>query len=103
MQKISLNGQWEMKILGENVYGIEEAYMPATVPGSVYGALLALNKMPDPYYRDNELNALKLMENDFLYRTSFTVKEDMLSKDALLLVFEGIDTLADIYLNGPNI
>ena len=100
MVKIDLNGQWQLKILGENVYNIPQEWMPAQVPGSVYSTLLALGKMPDPYYRDNELTALKLMENDFVYETKFQVTDKMQAADALVLVFEGIDTLGDVYLNG---
>lgn len=34
------------------------------IPGSVYSFLLASGQMDDPYYRENELPALALMEND---------------------------------------
>ncbi len=100
MVKIDLGGEWQLKILGENVYNIPQEWMPAQVPGSVYATLLELGKMPDPYYRDNELTALKLMENDFVYETKVQITQEMLSGDALLLVFEGIDTLGEVYLNG---
>ncbi|MBR3825374.1 MAG: glycoside hydrolase family 2 protein [Lachnospiraceae bacterium] len=97
--KKDLGGQWKLKILGDNVFGISEEWMPAQVPGSVYSALLALDKMPDPHYRDNELQAVKLMENDFVFETSFRAEPELLAADALFLCFDGIDTLADIYLN----
>ena len=100
MKKMDLGGVWKLKVLGENVFQIPEEWMPAQVPGSVYSALLALDKMPDPYYRDNELQAVKLMENDFEYETTFVVEQELLDKDALFLCFDGVDTLADIYLNG---
>ncbi len=99
MEKMSLNGNWRMRILGENVYGIGEEWIPATVPGSVYGNLLEQGLMPDPYYRMNELDALKLMENDFQFRTVFSLTEEQIDGDFILLRFDGIDTLADIYLN----
>lgn len=99
MKTFDLCGDWKLKILGENVFGISEKWLSAKVPGSVYSALLELNLMPDPYYRDNELEALKLMENDFVYETTVQVTEEMLEGDALLLCFEGIDTLAEVYLN----
>ena len=38
-------------------------------------------------------------QQDFCYETTFTVSKEMLSCDALLLRFDGIDTLADIYVN----
>ncbi|WP_330587648.1 glycosyl hydrolase 2 galactose-binding domain-containing protein [Anaerocolumna sedimenticola] len=99
MLEMSLNGLWKMKINGQNVFDISEDYMEAKVPGTVYSTLLELGKMPDPFYRDNELKALKLMENDFTYTLNFDLSEEMLTKDALLLHFDGIDTLADIFLN----
>jgi beta-mannosidase len=100
MKTVSLNGTWKMKINGENVYGISSEYMPAKVPGSVYETLLSLGKMPDPFYRDNELDALKLMERDFTYETEFNLNKELLESDGLLLHFDGIDTLGEIYLNG---
>ncbi len=99
MKVFDLCGEWKLKILGENVYGISEEWLPARVPGSVYSTLLELGLMPDPYYRDNELEALNLMENDFVYETTVQVTDEMLEGDALLLCFEGIDTLAEVYLN----
>ena len=100
MIRKELNGIWKMRVLGENVYGIPEEYIDAAVPGSVYGALLEKGLMPDPYYRDNELDALKLMENDFEFLTEVEVEEELLAADGLLLRFDGLDTLADIYWNG---
>lgn len=100
MKKIDLCGNWRMKILGDNVYHIPEEWMDAKVPGSVYGTLLELGKMPDPYYRDNELDATRLMENDFIYETDVEITQDMLAYDGVMLRFEGIDTLGEVYLNG---
>lgn len=71
----------------------------AAVPGSVYNDLLENGLMEDPYYRDNELKALKIMENDFEYVTVFSAPEEILRKEKVLLHFDGIDTVADIYLN----
>nr|WP_300816640.1 glycoside hydrolase family 2 protein [uncultured Acetatifactor sp.] len=56
--------------------------------------------MPDPYYRDNELAATRLMENDFAYETAFTLDSEDREADRLFLRFDGIDTLADVYLDG---
>lgn len=99
MKKIDLCGKWRLMILGENIYHIPEEWMEAEVPGSVYGTLLKLGKMPDPYYRDNELDATKLMENDFVYETDMEITQEMLACDGVILRFEGIDTLGEVYLN----
>lgn len=100
MKKIDLCGTWRLKVLRENIYHIPEEWMEAKVPGSVYGTLLELGKMPDPYYRDNELDALKLMENDFVYETDVEITQEMLAYDGVMLRFEGIDTLGEVYLDG---
>lgn len=91
------------QILHENwrlqMPGLAET-VPAQVPGSVYADLLAAGKMEDPYYRDNEDAALALMEKDFLYAACFVPEEGILNCPTQVLRFEGVDTVADIRLNG---
>ncbi len=101
MEKMLLNGShWQMQILGgQDVYGVNGRRLPAVIPGSVYGNLLRQGLMPDPYDRMNELDALKLMENEFRFQTVFSLTGEQTAGDFLLLRFDGIDTLADIYLN----
>ena len=95
MKRIDIHQQWNMRICGER-----ETY-PAIVPGSVYCDLLRDGRMEDPYYRDNEDAALALMENDFEYTGTFDADEAALQDaDEVFLRFEGIDTIADIVLNG---
>lgn len=100
MDKYSLDGKWQLKILGENVYHIPESYVECTVPGTAFGTFVENGSMPDPYYRENELEAVQLGDNDFEYRKQFSLEAAQLETDRLLLVFEGIDTLADVTLNG---
>ena len=99
MQSLSLNGSWTLDVVsgaGEAVF----SNVPASVPGSVYSDLLAAELIPDPFWRDNETEALKLMEHCFRYARSFEVPEDLLACDRVLLRCEGLDTLADIEING---
>ncbi len=98
MLKIDTTISWKMKIIGE------DNYYPACVPGSVYSDLLNAGRLDDPYYRDNEMNALKLMDNDFEYIGTFdTDVKDIEDNDEIVLRFNGIDTIADVYLNGSEI
>lgn len=85
---------WHLWIDGEG-----EA-VPAAVPGSVYGDLLRAGRLEDPFYRDNEMQALALMEHDFVYRTTFDAQDDILNSNKVCLRCEGLDTLAELYLNG---
>lgn len=102
MEQMTLNGSnWRMRIVGEaDVYGVNGKEFPANIPGSVYGNLLEQGLMPDPYDGMNELEALRLMENDFVFETDFTLTEQQFAGDFLILRFDGIDTLAKVYLNG---
>ena len=93
MKKLSLNGSWTLQVSGW------DRAVPASVPGSVYHDLLTAGEIPDPFYRDNENEALKLMEHDFSYARSFEVPEALLACDAVLLRCEGLDTLATITIN----
>lgn len=88
-----LHDNWMMRVLGSR------GSIPVTVPGSVYYDLLGAGRMEDPYYRDNESKAFEVMENDFEYRTVFDAAE-VLECDQVLLRFEGIDTIGDLFLNG---
>ena len=94
MQKLTLTGDWTLQVSGW------DRAVAATVPGSVYHDLLAAGEIPDPFWRDNETEALKLMENDFTYSRSFTVPGALLDCERVLLRCEGLDTLADICVNG---
>jgi len=97
MIRTCLNGAWQMQIVGQ------ERVYDAQVPGSVYADLLRCGAMEDPFYRDNETQALALMDNDFVYRRDFELTADHLKCDALLLHCDGLDTLAEITLNGEKL
>jgi beta-mannosidase len=99
MKQQSLNGSWDLVFLGDSPFVGE--VIPAAIPGSVYSALLDAEKMPDPFWRDNELEALKLMDFDFVFTRSFDLEYPETGK--LLLVCEGLDTLCDLELNGAKI
>ncbi|WP_416147205.1 beta-mannosidase [Salipaludibacillus sp. HK11] len=93
MEKLLLNGVWNLRCT------TEEEWFEGNVPGSVYHDLLTKNKIEDPFYRDNEDKIKMLSENDYEYHRTFQVTDDLLKNDELELVFEGVDTLSEIYLN----
>ena len=94
MIKINLDNNWKMKRAGS------DNTVNATVPGSVYGDLLSAGLMEDPYWKDNEDEALKLMNYDYEYTTLFECDNFVLGSEKVVLHFDGIDTLADVFLNG---
>ncbi|HIT90439.1 MAG TPA: glycoside hydrolase family 2 protein [Candidatus Merdenecus merdavium] len=72
---------------------------PTSVPTSVYGTLMDQGAMDHPYWKANEEEARKLMEEDYQYSHTFSVDKTLLSYGQILLNFQGLDTLTDIYLN----
>ncbi len=96
MEKL-LDKGWRMRRVGA------DSWLPATVPGSVYGDLLLGGQMEDPFYRTNEDAALKLMDFDYEYNLRFDADADLLSCEDVRLKFDGLDTLADIVLNGEEV
>ena len=96
MVKQILNENWRMRRTGE-------PDQPAVVPGTVYTDLLRNGNMEDPFWRDNEIRALPLMEDDYEYEVCFDVRDELLKQDRILLHFDGLDTIADIYLNQEHL
>ena len=77
--------------------------LPCNVPFSMYGTLLAAGKINDPYYRDNEYALKPLSNEDYTFETTFEADKARLAKAYQLLRFEGIDTIATLYLNDIEI
>ena len=71
----------------------------ATVPGCVHTDLLANKLIDDPFYRDNEKKQQWIDKKDWEYRTTFKVTPATLARGNVELVFEGLDTYAQVYLN----
>ncbi len=96
MHTQSLSGPWRLEFAGQ-------APMTGNVPGSVYSFLLANGRMEDPFYRDNELTALAVMDNDFTFSRTFTVDPAVKACPKILLRCDGLDTICDILVNGTSV
>lgn len=96
-EQMNLGGAWRMREADS------ETWHSAHVPGSVYADLMADGTMPDPFWRENELDAFERMKKDYVYQRTFTVSEAQLAHAHVELVCEGLDTLAHVSLNGREI
>lgn len=96
-EQMNLGGAWRMREADS------ETWHSAHVPGSVYADLMADGTMPDPFWRENELDAFERMKKDYMYQRTFTVSEAQLAHAHVELVCEGLDTLAHVSLNGREI
>jgi len=74
-------------------------WYPASVPGCVHTDLLNNKLIDDPFYRDNEKNLQWIGKTDWEYQTTFNVTAEMLAQTNAELVFEGLDTYANVFLN----
>ncbi len=93
-----LISNWQFRKVGDT-----GGWMAATVPGTVHTDLLSNNKIPDPFYRDNESKIQWVDREDWEYQTNFTTSSLVLQRNHVELVFEGLDTYAEVYLNGTKI
>lgn len=96
-EQVNLGGAWRMREVDS------QTWHSAHVPGSVYADLMADGTMPDPFWRENELDAFERMKKDYVYQRTFTVTEAQLAHAHVELVCEGLDTLAHVSLNGREI
>lgn len=93
----SLSGPWEFRQRDT------QDWLPATVPGSAFTDLLALGRIPDPFVGDNERRVRWVAESGWEYRTGFACERALLSAEQVWLVFDGLDTLATVTLNGQEL
>jgi len=94
MYKQSLAGAWQFCQVGT------EEWLPGQVPGGVHTDLMALNRIPDPFVSDNEKRVQWVAEKDWTYRRTFSVSAELLAEAHVQLVCDGLDTLAQIEVNG---
>lgn len=87
-------------VTGEEVHQ-RLASIPAAVPGNFELDLMRENRLPNLYYGTNVLLAQRLENLHLYYTAQFDYRADA-DKDGFL-VFGGIDTVAEIYLDGKQI
>lgn len=111
--KTSLDGAWRMSYIQERDY-LKGEYCPTTVADAEKAANVIAAQVPgnyeldfmragiieDPFYG---LNIYKLREYETCHFWFWRDFEAKVTDDDAFLVFEGIDTIADIYLNGKLI
>ena len=96
MRARELNQNWTMRCVEDS------QWQEARVPGTVYTDLLRNGNMEDPYWKDNEDAICSLMEKDYEYQCTFQGEETEDLSNAFLR-FEGLDIVADIYLNNVHV
>jgi len=92
--RLNLDGVWQ---LAQDSGG---QVTRADVPGTVQSALLKAKQIPDPFGREAEKPILWIEDHSWTYTRSFTVGAELLERRHIVLRCEGLDTLADVSVNG---
>lgn len=88
-----INQGWSFK------QGRGNNWYPATVPGVVQTDLMDNQIIEDPFFRLNERAIQWVDKEDWEYKTTLKVDDELYNKDNIELDFKGLDTYADVYLN----
>lgn len=97
MGKLNLNGEWRLKSSNKNIDII------ATVPGDVSNDLKQAKIIQDPYYGENYKNTGFINKTEWSLKTEFIVTQELKNSKRVELVFKGVDTYANVFLNNKLI
>ncbi|SDI20424.1 beta-mannosidase [Chryseobacterium jejuense] len=78
----------------------DKNWLPAKIPGTVHLDLMANKIIPDPFKDENEKKVQWVENEDWDYQTNFEISFKEFDYDHIDLVFNGLDTFSEIYLNG---
>ncbi|MGR4863313.1 beta-mannosidase [Caulobacter sp. LARHSG274] len=84
-------------------HAAELPWRPATVPGTVQTDLLAAGRIPDPFAGANEAQLQWIGLADWQYQRTLDADAALLARDHVDLVFEGLDTFAEVSVNGTKL
>lgn len=92
-KKIKLNNNWEFTSAKYN------DFFPANIPGSVHSDLFKNKLIPNPFSGKNESELQWIDTLEWIYQTEFFKPKDIKPDEQIELLFKGIDTYADVFLN----
>ena len=98
---------WTFRLLPESSQAAAHPeatpWRAATVPGTVHTDLFAHKAIPDPYVGAPEAGLQWIGLADWEYRTTFDAPRGAVGKARSDLVFAGLDTFAEVWLNDEKI
>lgn len=103
----TFDGDWQFRLLPQDAatasHNEAGRWHRAKVPGTVHTDLFANGLIVDPYIGAPEAGLQWIGLADWEYRTRFDADDATLRRAHAELVFEGLDTFADVYLNGDKL
>ncbi|MGE5680734.1 MAG: glycoside hydrolase family 2 protein, partial [Bacillota bacterium] len=106
-KKFLLHSNWKFSLQSNNTE-IQDIIKPeqwydASIPGTIHTDLFNSGIIAEPFYADNELHLQWIDQCDWIYKLNFDLPKDFDKDKPVFLVFEGLDTIADIFLNSSSI
>jgi beta-mannosidase len=98
----NLDSGWQFRAVAATDRSDVRDWHPAQVPGVVQTDLLHNGLIPDPFDRDNEFRLQWIGLSDWEYQTTFQLDAAALAHDHADLIFEGLDTFAEVHVNGQD-
>ncbi len=77
----------------------ENEWYKADVPGNTFSDLLNHNFIADPFYGTNEDSVQWVANENWHYQSVFSADQITLKRQKQVLIFNGLDTYAKVYLN----
>jgi beta-mannosidase len=96
-QRQALDINWQFGQAGK------PEWLPATVPGVVQSDLIKLERIPHPWKGLNEKEIQWVENESWVYRSYLKFDKKQLRRKNIDLIFEGLDTYAEVYLNNEKI
>ena len=112
VRSLTLNGEWTLRYGRQGIAAADMAApdippefesVPAQVPGNVELDLIRAGRLPADLDRGNNIYRLRALEkNQWWYSRSFEAQRPA-PGERCELAFEGVDTLATVWLNGHRV
>ncbi|MCE3283448.1 MAG: beta-mannosidase [Chitinophagaceae bacterium] len=94
---LNLHKGWQFRKAGTG------RWYNAEVPGTVHTDLLTNKLIQDPFYGTNESNVQWVESETWEYRLAFDVSSALFKQKHIELQFDGLDTHAEVLLNGKKV
>jgi beta-mannosidase len=96
-QTTELELTWEFRQIGQR------DWYPAKVPGVIHTDLLANGLIEDPFWENNEQKLQWIENENWEYKSVLKISNSQLQKDHVELIFEGLDTYAEVFINEQKV
>ncbi len=105
--ELNLNAGWQFRLAPEDSHAQKDkrwtVWRSAQLPSHIHTDLLRHQLIPDPYQAMNEADLQWIGLATWEYQKTFSIEPQQGQLRHHVLVFEGLDTYADVYLNGEKI